>query len=401
MSARNCLRILGMVFFFCGTGVSSEAQVGPVVKWPFVQIGAGVNKALLFVESRPLFRSVTARDRDPGSGPKEGVAPLFGGFGDGSGLAGGLQYTKPFAEGWRATVSGRLSTHAYQRYVFSLNKEFGRVRTGPELMWESLPEEDFYGEGSKSAESARSTYGVSGPRAAWVTAAKLGPVELRHSLRWDRYDLFAGRDNRFPTTQETFTPAEVSGGYSDSQFLTNQLAAVLDYRDDPKDPRAGTMVTGAVEVRNGIRQTAANFTTLRLAHYLYVPLSERKAHLFAFRTEAVHNMSDDAIPFYLEPTLGGGNSLRGFREYRFRDNDALIASAEYRYRIWRYMDAVIFGDAGQVYSNVFKDAAHTKMQADYGGGLRMNTPIGLQMRLNIGHSSEGTRFWFKLGAFTW
>jgi outer membrane protein assembly factor BamA len=112
-------------------------------------------------------------------------------------------------------------------------------------------------------------------------------------------------------------------------------------------------------------------------------------------------MSNDAIPFYLEPSLGGSNSLRGFREYRFRDNDAFIATAEYRYRIWTYMDAVIFGDAGQVYADVFKDIADTKMQADYGGGVRLKTPIGLNMRLNIGHSSEGTRFWFKLGAFTW
>ena len=399
MSARNSLRVFGIVFLLWGTGVSSEAQVGSVVQWPIKQLGAGVNRAFLFVQDRRLIGLGT--NKDSGSGPKEGLAPLFGGFGDGSGLAGGLQYTKTLAEGWRGTVSGRLSTHSYQRYVFSLTKDFGRVSTGPELMWESLPEEDFYGEGSGSAESARSNYGVSGHRAGWVTAAKLGPVQLRHSLRWDRYDLFAGRDNRFPATQDTFTPTEVSGGFSDSQFLTNQLTAALDYRDDPKDPRAGTMVAGSLEFRNGIQQTTANLTTLRLAHYLYVPLSDRKAHLFAFRTEAIHNMSNDAIPFYLEPSLGGSNSLRGFREYRFRDNDAFIATAEYRYRIWTYMDAVIFGDAGQVYADVFKDIADTKMQADYGGGVRLKAPIGLNMRLNIGHSSEGTRFWFKLGAFTW
>ena len=278
MSARNSLRVFAVVLLLCGTAGSSEAQVGSVVKWPFEQVGAGINRALLFAEDR-------------------------------------------------------------------------RSRSSPR------------------PESARTTYGLSGPHAGWTTAAKFGPLGLQHSLRWDRYDLFAGRDNRrFPTTQETFTPAEVSGGFTNSQFLTNQLVAELDYRDDPKDPKAGTMVTGALEFRNGIRQTAANFTTLRLAHYFYLPLSERKAHIFAFRSEAVHNLSDDAIPFYLEPTLGGSNSLRGFREYRFRDNDALIATAEYRYRIWTYMDAVIFGDAGQVYPDVFKDAAHTKMEADYGGG---------------------------------
>src|SRR5262245_27098397 len=120
MSARNFLRAFGMVFLLCGTAGSSEGQVGSVVTWPFEQIGSGVNRALLFAQDRRLFDSATARE--PSSAPKEGVAPLFGGFGDGSGIAGGLQYTKSFAGGWRATVSGRLSTYVYQRYAFSLTK---------------------------------------------------------------------------------------------------------------------------------------------------------------------------------------------------------------------------------------------------------------------------------------
>src|SRR5690349_14809030 len=117
MSARNSLRVFGMVLLLCGTSGSSEAQVGSVVKWPFEQVGAGINRALLFAQDRRLLGVATARD--PGAGPKEGLAPLFGGFGDGSGLTGGLQYTKSFADGWRATASGRLSTRIYQRYTFS------------------------------------------------------------------------------------------------------------------------------------------------------------------------------------------------------------------------------------------------------------------------------------------
>src|SRR5262245_20951716 len=199
MSGRKFLRVFGMVFFLSGTAGSSEAQIGSVVKWPFEQVGAGLNRALLFAQERQLF--VSATRRDPGPAPKEGLAPLFGGFGDGTGLSGGLQYTKSFADGWRSTVSGRLSTRAYQRYTFTVAKDVGRVHTGPELLWESLPQQDFYGEGANSAKSERSDYGLSGPRAGWTTVAKLGNVELRHALRWDSYHLFPGRDNRFPTTQ--------------------------------------------------------------------------------------------------------------------------------------------------------------------------------------------------------
>jgi hypothetical protein len=58
--------------------------------------------------------------------------------------------------------------------MFSVAKDFGRVRTGPELMWESLPEEDFYGEGAHSAESERSNFGVTGPHAGWTSADAVG-----------------------------------------------------------------------------------------------------------------------------------------------------------------------------------------------------------------------------------
>ena len=40
------------------------------------------------------------------------------------------------------------------------------------------------------------------------------------------------------------------------------------------------------------------------------------------------------MPFYLMPTLGGNDTLRGFREYRFRGPHAILLQAEYRWEIW-------------------------------------------------------------------
>jgi hypothetical protein len=41
----------------------------------------------------------------------------------------------------------------------------------------------------------------------------------------------------------------------------------------------------------------------------------------------------EVMPFYLMPTLGGNDTLRGFREYRFRGPHAILAQGEYRYEI--------------------------------------------------------------------
>src|SRR5262245_56177858 len=245
---RHVFSVLGMLLFLNGAITPAEAQVGAPIRWTFNQIGGAMNKGLLFAEKRRYFIPSTARD--PSSGPREGFSPVFCGFGDGTRMTGGLQYSRSFAPGTLATVSGRVSTRLYQRYIFSLTKEIGPVRTGPELLFESLPQEDYYGEGARSAELDRSTYALTDRRAAWATTGKVGPIQLRHSLRWDRYNLAEGTDRRFPTTQDSFLPSEVSGGFTGSQWLSNQFSAVLDSRDDVRDPKSGTALEASADIRH-------------------------------------------------------------------------------------------------------------------------------------------------------
>jgi hypothetical protein len=69
------------------------------------------------------------------------------------------------------------------------------------------------------------------------------------------------------------------------------------------------------------------------------------------------------VPFYLQYTLGGGGlntfrpdtmgtdgsnaTLRGYATYRFRDRDILLAQAEYRFLVWRAIEATVFHDVGR------------------------------------------------------
>ena len=54
------------------------------------------------------------------------------------------------------------------------------------------------------------------------------------------------------------------------------------------------------------------------------------------------------MPFYLMPTLGGNDTLRGFRAYRFRGPHAMLLQGEYRFELWSGLDAALFYDAGKV-----------------------------------------------------
>jgi hypothetical protein len=93
------------------------------------------------------------------------------------------------------------------------------------------------------------------------------------------------------------------------------------------------------------------------------------------------------IPFYLMPTLGGNDSLRGFRNYRFRGPHAMLLQAEYRWEIWSGLDAALFYDAGKVALRR-SELNFDDLERDYGFGFRFNTAQGVIMRVDAAFGSR-------------
>ena len=91
-------------------------------------------------------------------------------------------------------------------------------------------------------------------------------------------------------------------------------------------------------------------------------------------------------PFFLMPTLGGNDTLRGFRNYRFRGPHALLLQAEYRYEIWSGLDGALFYDAGQVALDR-SDFKMKNIERDYGIGFRFNTDNGIILRVDAAFGS--------------
>ena len=109
-------------------------------------------------------------------------------------------------------------------------------------------------------------------------------------------------------------------------------------------------------------------------------------------TDAGHVM-----PFYLMPTLGGNDTLRGFREYRFRGPHAILGQVEYRWEIWSGLDGALFYDAGKV-ANRRGDLNFKDLERDYGFGFRFNTDQGVVFRVDAGFGSrDGKHLYVVLG----
>jgi outer membrane protein assembly factor BamA len=98
----------------------------------------------------------------------------------------------------------------------------------------------------------------------------------------------------------------------------------------------------------------------------------------------------DTVPFFLMPTLGGGSALRGYGNYRFRDRNALLFTAEYRWYAQEFVEMALFYDAGKV-ERRRADLDFDGLKSNVGIGLRLHTPGTTLARLELARGNEGFR----------
>src|SRR5437764_7794343 len=104
--------------------------------------------------------------------------------------------------------------------------------------------------------------------------------------------------------------------------------------------------------------------------------------------------TDTFVPFYLDPRLGGSDDLRGYRPYRFYDQNSIVATVEYRWNVMQPIEMAIFADAGKVYHD-WDSFSLSRMRADVGFGLRVHGGSNVPLRVDFGFSREGAQVWLN------
>jgi outer membrane protein insertion porin family len=106
-------------------------------------------------------------------------------------------------------------------------------------------------------------------------------------------------------------------------------------------------------------------------------------------------------PFLEQFLVGGGETLRGYRNDRFPGRNMAILNLEYRFPISKKsrLIGVAFTDVGDAWGGSFAELygdENFKAHFGYGAGIRVVTPIG-PLRLDYGIGSEGAETHFSVG----
>jgi outer membrane translocation and assembly module TamA len=190
--------------------------------------------------------------------------------------------------------------------------------------------------------------------------------------------------------EEWFDPSTIDGFDVSTDYLHYGANLELDLRDTMV-PRAGVVLRGEVAQYDDRSLDAFDFTRVVAEIQVHVPLGYR-SRLLALRARMSKSVGDDGgvVPFYRMETLGGGSTIRAFREYRFRDTRTLLLNAEYRWEVWTYLDFVLFADAGKVFSDSV-DLDFHGLETAIGFGLRGHGPGGTLLRFDLARSRESIK----------
>ena len=127
---------------------------------------------------------------------------------------------------------------------------------------------------------------------------------------------------------ETFHPSDAPGLDTSADFLRSEAFIEVDYRE-PRYARKGGWYR--VDFSHYDDRTAGQFTFNRvdadLRQFVGFLAGRRviAARLFVSTSDT---NAGQTMPFYFMPTLGGNDTLRGFREYRFRGPHAILAQGD-------------------------------------------------------------------------
>ena len=203
--------------------------------------------------------------------------------------------------------------------------------------------------------------------------------------RWDEYVQYVSGANY--TTDSPYAPDYINNNFGLTRSLI--LSRVFDSRDSNTNPSEGTRYSLSAEVAGLGGNFSFNKYTAEARHYWKVG----KTQVVALR--GVWGYGTGTIPYMQKFTAGGIDTLRGYRDDQFKGNRLFASTVEYRFPIFKRVQAAFFTDIGNAWDSDSFDFIRD-LKIGYGLGIRMVTPFG-PVRVDYALGSQGGRVHFSFG----
>ena len=352
----------------------------------------GFERGMRFVEEKAIF--IVGR---------EGFYPKMGSLTTGSGFAFGPGYRDRDLFKNRGTLDVWVATSMQSYWATEARLAFPKL-ANKRLMVETwaghrdYPQEDFFGVGPDSARDQQTSYAI---RSDFVGAkAGVRPHQILTAGAGVEYlnpRLGQGKDPRVPSIEQLFTSSTAPGLAESVDYVRSIAFLEVDYRQ-PKNARKGGWYR--IDLSRYDDRGTGRYSFRRLDADLrqFVGFLAGRRVVAARLFVSTSDTEPGAVmPFYMMPTLGGNDTLRGFRQYRFRGPHAILAQGEYRWEIWSGLEGALFYDTGKV-ANQRADLNFRNLEHDYGFGFRFNTDEAIVFRVDAGFGSrDGKHLYIVFG----
>jgi hypothetical protein len=329
--------------------------------------------------------------------PRETWHPFFENAYRGGGLAPGLGYMWHVSPYSYVDIRGSYSIKSYKRAEAEFVSPRLFHRRGELSIlggWRDATEVGFYGLGIDTPSGNGVNYGFERPYGSALLTVRPTRrlLSLGGGFEWTRWNLKSGRGTG-PSIEKVYTPESLPGVGATTTYLHTQATAGFDWRTASGYSRRGGFygVTGHDYYD---RDDTLGFRQVNYEAIQHVPIL-RESWVISLHglVETTWRKSDQDVPFFLMPALGGGSNLRGYSSWRFRDRHSLLLQAEWRIMANRFFDTAVFYDTGKVASRT-GDLDFNHLKNDYGFGARFHTPFATVLRIDVARSQEGTTLVF-------
>jgi hypothetical protein len=324
-----------------------------------------------------------------------GFYPLFGSVHSGGGLAFGAGYRRYYGDNTHWDLKTLYSLKNYKLVELSTDSwghASGRFDAHARVGWRDATQVPFHGLGIDSPTD-RTNFGMAQTYAGADIAVRPSRWSIaRLAASYEDFAIGEGA-GRHPSIEQVFTPVTTPGLGDEPVYLHSMVSAGIDWRPAPGYARRG----GLYEVRYhnyADRNDTYSFDRLDGELVQHLPLL-RENWVISLRGLAQTTLrDDDTVPFFLLPSLGSGDTLRGYSAWRFRDRHSLLMTGEFRWIPNRNaMDVALFYDAGKVTSQR-RDLDLDNLKSNVGVGVRFHSPMATPLRIELARGSEGLRLVF-------